>query len=159
MGEFFRGWRRKIGVVTLVMALLFMGGWVRSLSIQDVLSFHSGRHTSEHLSSVKCVLVLQRGEIDDAEYMMTFPKWTANEFDSETKWFDETGMVWRWQLYGFGFGELPNDLIEGVQEKYFFIPHWSIVLPLILNSAYLLLSKPPKSTQEKIAEPKAIEGA
>jgi len=31
MGEFFRGWRRKLGVLTLVMALGFMTGWVRSL--------------------------------------------------------------------------------------------------------------------------------
>jgi len=30
MGEFFKGWRRKTGVVTLVMACVFTGGWVRS---------------------------------------------------------------------------------------------------------------------------------
>ena len=31
MMEFFRGWRRKVGVVTLAMACVFMVGWVRSL--------------------------------------------------------------------------------------------------------------------------------
>ena len=36
MREFFRGWRRKIGVVTLLMALVAMGGWVRSLYSVDV---------------------------------------------------------------------------------------------------------------------------
>lgn len=30
MGEFFRGWRRKTGVVTLMMAMLLMGGWIGS---------------------------------------------------------------------------------------------------------------------------------
>ena len=39
MGEFFKGWRRKVGVVTLAMALVFMGGWVRSLVIDDFMEF------------------------------------------------------------------------------------------------------------------------
>ena len=30
MREFFKPWRRKIGVVTLVMACVLMAGWVRS---------------------------------------------------------------------------------------------------------------------------------
>ena len=30
MWEFFKGWRRKVGVVTLVMALVFMVVWIRS---------------------------------------------------------------------------------------------------------------------------------
>ena len=36
MGDFFHGWRRKIGVVTLVMALVFVSGWVRSLCAEDI---------------------------------------------------------------------------------------------------------------------------
>ena len=35
MREFFRGWRRKIGVVTLVMACVFMMGWVRSAFVDN----------------------------------------------------------------------------------------------------------------------------
>ena len=30
MGEFFRGWRRKAGLVTLAMACLLATGWMRS---------------------------------------------------------------------------------------------------------------------------------
>jgi hypothetical protein len=33
MGEFFRGWRRKVGVVTLMVACMFMAMWVRGMSI------------------------------------------------------------------------------------------------------------------------------
>ena len=33
--EFFRGWRRKAGCVTLVMALVCVAGWVRSQMIAD----------------------------------------------------------------------------------------------------------------------------
>ena len=39
MGNFFRGWRRKLGVVTLLLACVAMGGWVRSLVIKDRIDF------------------------------------------------------------------------------------------------------------------------
>ena len=152
VGDFFHGWRRKIGIVTLVIACVFMVGWVRSHSVQDVLSIHSGRHTSESVSSVKCVLVWQQCQIDDAEYMTALPEWTTYPFHSETKWYDETGMVWRWQLCGFGFGELPSDLVEGVQARYFFIPYWSVTVPLTLVSVWLLLSRPRKSNLNHFEE-------
>lgn len=41
MLEFFRGWRRKTGVVTLVMALVLMTGWVRSFHFCDLLWIQS----------------------------------------------------------------------------------------------------------------------
>jgi len=31
MGDFFRGWRRKSGIVTLVLACVFFVGWMRCL--------------------------------------------------------------------------------------------------------------------------------
>ena len=30
MGEFFKGWRRKVGVLTLLIACVFAAGWIRS---------------------------------------------------------------------------------------------------------------------------------
>jgi len=44
MGEFLRGWKRKIGVLTLVMACVFAAGWVRSLSFEDTLDVIVGNH-------------------------------------------------------------------------------------------------------------------
>jgi hypothetical protein len=41
MHTFFHGWRRKAGVVTLVIALVFIGGWIRSMSLLDVLQLRS----------------------------------------------------------------------------------------------------------------------
>ena len=39
MKDFFRGWRRKAGCVTLVMACVFMAGWIRTLTTYEELSF------------------------------------------------------------------------------------------------------------------------
>ena len=35
MGDFFKPWRRKIGVLTLVMACFVAAGWVRSFVVED----------------------------------------------------------------------------------------------------------------------------
>ena len=43
MGHFFHGWRRKFGLTTLAMALLFMGGWLRSLSDTDIFTLPIGK--------------------------------------------------------------------------------------------------------------------
>ena len=39
MSDLFQGWRRKIGLTTLLLALVFMSGWVRSLNTGDYVSF------------------------------------------------------------------------------------------------------------------------
>src|SRR6476619_2545374 len=39
MGTYFKPLRRKLGVLTLVMALLFMAGWIRSYCRQDTIDF------------------------------------------------------------------------------------------------------------------------
>lgn len=40
MSEFFKGWRRKMGVMTLVMACVFAVLWARSQIICDMVSIH-----------------------------------------------------------------------------------------------------------------------
>ena len=39
MGEFFTGWRRKAGLVTLAMAVVLSVGWTRSIKERDVKGF------------------------------------------------------------------------------------------------------------------------
>ena len=41
MGDYFHGWRRKVGVVTLFTACLFMAAWVRgqATSVDNQMSF------------------------------------------------------------------------------------------------------------------------
>ena len=45
MREFFRGWRRKVGVVTLVVALTLMAMWLRSYLFNDEVLFPCGQST------------------------------------------------------------------------------------------------------------------
>lgn len=39
VSQYFAGWRRKCGVVTLIVALAFAGGWIRSFVIDDFIEF------------------------------------------------------------------------------------------------------------------------
>ena len=39
MREFFKGWRRKMGCVTLLMVCALMGAWARSYSVFDSMQF------------------------------------------------------------------------------------------------------------------------
>lgn len=42
MTEFFRGWKRKVGVVTLLTAFVFLGGWGRSQISKTRISWPIG---------------------------------------------------------------------------------------------------------------------
>ena len=93
MGDFFKGWRRKAGVVTLAMAMLLTDAWIRSISTRDSVGFR------------------------------LFGKW--NVAASE-----EQSLQWG--------AEVPSTILWNVWT----VPYWSIVLPLTLLSAWLILAKP-----------------
>lgn len=148
MRECFRGWRRKIGVLTLMMALVFMGGWVRSFSIKDEISVRKNVGITTHLISNRSRLGWKSVTIDDPlstnfTISFYFAK-PAKEHDfyrgHDVRW------KWRWQCCGFEFGRfIPNG--PPWIEEIWIIPYWSLVIPLTALSAFLLLSKPRKSTQ------------
>ncbi len=45
MGNFFRGWRRKIGCVILLLALLMQAWWFRSHIVGDCIQFRFSRRS------------------------------------------------------------------------------------------------------------------
>lgn len=55
MGEYFKPWQRKIGVVALLMACVFAAGWVRSGTVEDFVHLELLKH--------KICLELRRGQI------------------------------------------------------------------------------------------------
>ena len=159
MGNVFYGWPRKVGVVTLMMACVLMAGWVRSPSLQDILRFPTGTHSSIQVTSA-CSLVMfitiQSESVDERLTnldLICFPV-------------DKRGRILRFASnFDFaGTNDVPLKAFHmnrGIRTfasnnftwQSYQVPYWFIVIPLTLLSAYLLLSKPRKSTQGKITEP------
>lgn len=169
MRDFFRPFRRKLGVLVLAMACLLMVGWVRSLKGTEATSFALGRHSLVQLKSTDGTLVVQKndsafpidlvpGQTDDfllvraAESLLQGPRDIVFSFDEEDDW-STTHTEYRSFFHRFGFriGCLDNKTYS-VQACICAFPYWSLVLPLSLLSASLLLSKPrPKRTSEEPA--------
>jgi len=153
MVAFFRGWRRKFGVLTLLMACVFAAGWVRSPRIEDMVNCYSGTPTTGVLYSVHGSLFVGWYTNESAYHKLSLPGWYTVNPQLEGRVFFLSGdLDWEWKWCGFGFGHW-SPVEGGPDEFLFMIPYWSIVVPLILVSALLLLIKPRKSTPEKIAKP------
>jgi len=176
MGEFFKGWRRKTGAATLVMACMLMGGWVRSEISEDtiILSDEHGRTIIEthsllgivHFSTwnldwSECRLFSHYSdEIEESgpqsgEGVDRLLYWEAWKED----WLPNNPNMGRWKWLGIEYYVNYQD--DDRQEMSFYgylVPYWLIVTPLTLLSTYLLLSKPCKSTTKKSTEPIMIEG-
>ena len=127
MRAFFKGWRRKVGCVTLVMACVLATGWVRSCVATDCVELQTGQRffgigsCCEYLILVKC---------SESRGFQPFVNW---EFDGiePVEHDDSSGrMIYTWVTPH----RTPNECS--------LIPYWSLVLPLTLLSAYLILCKP-----------------
>ena len=119
MPTYFKPLRRKIGVVTLVIACVFAMGWVRSRLIVD----HYCCELSKPISGIDC--------------------FAFRSHAGELGWTDLTmfhGYVTKgWSSYERNFQRLSD---EEYMLAFVTVPYWSIVTPLTLLSAGLLLSKP-----------------
>jgi hypothetical protein len=121
MHTFFHGWRRKAGVVALVMALALMGGWIRSYALLDDVSFSTPWRSH-------CI-VSASGKLSwVAGYEEHWPlAWvTVSRID------DDGGLE---ALY---FGE------PSIFDSRWIVSYWIPTIPLTLLSAYLILWKPRK---------------
>lgn len=129
MLNFFKGWKRKAGVVTLAIALLFAGGWIRSLCWIDVLTLNCGEHTN--------IISFDQ----DLGFGVDCGLEQKNEF---TAFIDNCrNSLFRWSAYREWYVRCKSGVI---------VPYWSLVLPLTLLSAWLLLSKPRVAKSKPVAE-------
>ena len=118
-----------IGVLTLVMACAFMGIWVRSLAIEEII--HDVTHSRRGMEPIYSRNgAIEHVFIPSHEELATSP---VEELPVDSH---------------------PSEHIRGSQLRKEFVvwrlPYWSIVSPLTLISAFLLLTKP------RIAKPKTI---
>lgn len=145
MRELFRGWRRKVGSVTLVMACVLMGGWIRSLRVEDLV-LASGQAMTYHTSHNG---LLQWDQITHTSGQPVSPggetrRWEIRllpHHDPVTSPMRESILVWRRQGLGFcaAVAEYPNSAGIPCRREQVIIPYWSLVVPLTLLSAYLML--------------------
>lgn len=149
MKEFLHGWRRKIGTVTLLMALAFTGAWLRGHRLTDVYSPGGTRTIIDSWTS-------SRDGIEWLRLKRPQPM-TPNRSGWRTHAAGTTGssvagfirsheqtIDWRWGWLGFNFGESHASKPLAVRMQFLTIPYWSLVLPLTLLSAYLILLPPRK---------------
>ena len=153
MGEFFKGWRRKIGLVTLALAMVLMCGWFRSYSASDWLSIHTGEFTIQSLASMDCSLVW--GGIDgrESKFVPNIHMWHTGEAISidDDRLHKDGRQRFRW--LGFEVVDFYEEYYVGdmqpplatVRSTIWIFPYWSLVLPLTLLSAWLILMKPRKA--------------
>ena len=155
MVEFFQGWRRKTGLVLLATALLWAGIWGRSLVIHDIVIVAT---SNQHHR-----LISERGIIT----WMRLPDWRSQPpyFNwhqrSIFEFPDGNRYLRRWRFLEFEF-TTGIEAANGAKFVRYAIPYWSIVLPLTLLSALLLLRKPrpAKSAMEsKVADDPGSEAS
>jgi hypothetical protein len=165
VGGYFKPLRRKIGVVALVMALMCLGGWARSLVTINRFTIQATGYNFNWLASFNGSIAWQRVVPVDAS------KWSTdiNEFAPELfhefaenvaehllagLLSNEDKFEWKHRLFGFEIGEHRQEgSLGAVQVTIWKLSYWLLITPLTLLSAFLLLSKSRKSTQKKTDEP------
>lgn len=140
MREFFRCWRRKIGCVTLVIACLLTGGWVRSRIVKDEISIRQDSGVTHHLISNRSRIAWKTITIDDLSSVHLKIGFFFSKAAEEDAFFGGSGADWRWhwQWCGFEFGAYTPDGPPW-REDIWIIPYWPWAITMSVLSAYLLL--------------------
>jgi hypothetical protein len=139
MRAFFAGWRRKVGLVTLVIAMVFMGGWLRCFVVDDfeLVDFDEWGVATPDQSL--CVYRYNLDSVQDLQMtpsqMMSFPIGTLPlGADPASAALQSDDLQLPVVPVGIDFD---IELVPIVT-----VPFWAIILPLTLLSAWLLLFAP-----------------
>lgn len=156
MREFFRPFRRKLGVLVLVVACVLLTCWIRGNVVADLVRIATGNDGSFNL-------LLRRGGV--ALSFEQFPKASGPKTSSYVAITPENAEQWyllegrnpkvyvqacgvKWTKYVELVASSPVGEPFLIQTTVLTIPYWLLVLPPTLLAAYLLLSKPrPKPSQ------------
>jgi len=137
MRDFFKGWRRKVGCVTLMMACVLSAAWIRNQSIVDYLEYGYRNCLWEIQSNTGWVSISRR----TYEREITRLGFRASTYPSKPAYGKSFRFGWFSEDFGWGHTNVCS------------LPCWSIVLPLTLLSAFLLLGKPRVAKPKKAVEP------
>lgn len=168
MREFLQGWRCKTGLVTLAMALLLAAEWGRSHVVVDDITCVAQQAFQQFYSA--------HGRIcwkRVSPYPYDLPaEWKTHDATkrgtgSVTDGWDMTKVDWYWECAGIEFvrGTNKASYARGhpkSRAEEWIIPYWSLVLPLTLLSAWLILFKPRPAMSVKeskqVLDQKHFEG-
>ena len=150
MSDVVKGWRKRIGVTTLMLACLLAAGWVRSMTRLDLVYLK--------LPGCKCVVVSGEEKVSvvyNAVYDLV-----SEEFERKSVLYVEVRLVpnsrytqddklIKWQTTKASVVNIRED-----DDKRACTTHYPMaVIPLTAISAFLLLSRPRQSNQTKTTEP------
>lgn len=159
MGEFFHGWRRKVGGAALVLALVFMAGWVRSL--KNLESVQLTRTKGLTRSYVRHAIISVDGKLGVFRvHHSSLPQmgfeWISLPFsavygsravDAATI-FNVNGngnvFLGHWQFIGVDCGKSASTFDPMIHTCFLLVPYWLIIFPLTAISAWLLLTGRPR---------------
>ena len=141
MREFFKGWRRKAGLVTLAMAMLTATMWLRSELVTDIWTFTFADRVHQ--------ICLARQNIRWIGATLENRAYFPSGWESIT---NPLGGVSRWEKKKIEYVVLLSLLDEGSGAEFRewrLSFHW-LAQPLTLLSAWLLLirPRPAKSAKE-----------
>lgn len=136
MFGYFRGWKRRAGLVTLALACLLAIGWVRSVFYEELFQIvlpdrFNGTHAIE--SSHSTISWTSMGPILDVGEIY----WSSIHVGKER----ETALTEMWPQY--------HDFLRSKHAIRWQAPYWYLVLPLTLLSVSLLFSKHCQPTNLK----------
>jgi hypothetical protein len=116
MGDFFHGWRRKVGCLLLAVAVALTSGWVRSLKVSEMAwcDFYGHSVMLAHGNGRLQWLRSTADPLVSFDYRWK-PHADRNRIFLDNPW-------WKWDQYNLT------------------VPYWSLVIPLILVSAWLILT-------------------
>jgi hypothetical protein len=145
MWQFFHGWRRKAGVVALVMAIWFVECWVRGHAVKDVIQFGNGSGVVfDSIILSRHGLMWVRYESLDLSAFGWTPGWSVVPIEQAPSLHSGESRIvyntkWRWSWFGFDFCDASNADSRSFHRN---IPYWSVTIPLTFLSACLILWKP-----------------
>lgn len=172
MREFFRGWKRKTGVLTLLLACVFAAGWLRSDTQQDEITVTAFSLVNSFVSNSGNLSWWRWHDPKATWFFEWDTRRNGNHHATETQKFDallncelqskrrqfanRTATV----LIIYFDRDQPATRVEKPKPAtdrptVHNTPYWSIVIPLTILSAWLLLSKPkqPKPIKPANATP------
>lgn len=157
MREFFKGWRRNAGYGLLVVACAMTGMWMRSRIMRDELRIPGLEGQVE--SALNSIRWSRTVELKGEPRSKNIPAKSLNLSSERIHTFETLGgraipddcdiMPATWQFCGISYAHAATPWTygpfgRGVLLRLWIVPYWTVVLPLTLLSAFLILWKPRK---------------